>query len=66
MPKIGVAVHAFNQRDVAGIFAMIRTLGALVSAGDKADELARVLEESVGDRARAQRAVEIVDSPGFD
>ena len=26
----GVAVHAFNQRDVAGIFAMIRTLGALV------------------------------------
>src|SRR5438132_4719651 len=24
-----VAVHAFNQRDVAGIFAMIRTLGAL-------------------------------------
>ena len=27
-----VAVHAFNQRDVAGIFAMIRTLGALVGA----------------------------------
>jgi len=26
-----VAVHAFNQRDVAGIFAMIRTLGALVA-----------------------------------
>jgi iron complex transport system substrate-binding protein len=23
----GVAVHAFNQRDIAGIFAMIRTLG---------------------------------------
>ena len=28
----GVAVHAFNQRDIAGIFAMIRTLGALVGA----------------------------------
>ena len=28
----GVAVHAFNQRDVAGILAMIRTLGALVDA----------------------------------
>src|SRR5882672_6170866 len=28
----GVAVHAFNQRDVAGILAMIRTLGALVGA----------------------------------
>src|ERR1041385_8852208 len=26
----GVAVHAFNQRDLAGIFAMIRTLGALI------------------------------------
>src|SRR3954454_15491106 len=25
----GVAVHAFNQRDLTGIFAMIRTLGAL-------------------------------------
>src|SRR6476660_6063387 len=32
----GVAVHAFNQRDVAGILAMIRTLGALVGAIDKA------------------------------
>src|SRR5215813_7326703 len=31
-----VAVHAFNQRDVAGIFSMIRTLGALVGASDKA------------------------------
>src|SRR5512134_3793507 len=27
--RAGVAVHAFNQRDLAGIFAMIRTLGAL-------------------------------------
>ena len=30
-----VAVHAFNQRDVAGIFDMIRTLGALVGAARK-------------------------------
>src|SRR5215468_5825422 len=28
----GIAVHAFNQRDLAGIFDMIRTLGALGSA----------------------------------
>src|SRR6266852_6340764 len=28
----GVSVHAFNQRDLAGIFAMIRTLGALIGA----------------------------------
>jgi iron complex transport system substrate-binding protein len=35
----GVAVHAFNQRDVAGILAMIRTLGALVGASAGAEEL---------------------------
>jgi iron complex transport system substrate-binding protein len=40
----GVAVHAFNQRDLAGIFAMIRTLGALTGAGDKAGALAASLE----------------------
>lgn len=40
----GVAVHAFNQRDVAGIFAMVRTLGALVGAGNKAEELVRSLQ----------------------
>jgi iron complex transport system substrate-binding protein len=47
-----VAVHAFNQRDVAGILAMIRTLGALVGAQLKADALASSLEE----RLRAVRA----------
>ena len=52
----GVAVHAFNQREVAGIFAMIRTLGALVGAGEKADELARSLEQRlVQARQRAAR-----------
>jgi iron complex transport system substrate-binding protein len=40
----GIAVHAFNQRDLAGIFAMIRTLGALVGAAGKAEDLARSLE----------------------
>jgi iron complex transport system substrate-binding protein len=43
--RAGVAVHAFNQRDLAGIFAMIRTLGALVGVSEKADGLARWLEE---------------------
>ncbi len=42
--RAGVAVHAFNQRDVAGIIAMIRTVGALVGAGDKAEALARGYE----------------------
>src|SRR6267154_59026 len=41
----GVAVHAFNQRDIEGIFAMIRTLGALVGAGERTDELAHSLEQ---------------------
>jgi iron complex transport system substrate-binding protein len=40
-------VHAFNQRDVAGILAMIRTLGALVGAGEKADALAASLETRI-------------------
>src|SRR5690242_1025282 len=50
----GVAVHAFNQRDIAGIFAMIRTMGALVGASGKADALAASLERRLADvRARA-------------
>ena len=51
--RAGVAVHAFNQRDLAGIFAMIRTLGALVGATDSADALARSLEQRLAEtRAR--------------
>ena len=42
--RAGVAVYAFNQRDVTGILAMIRTLGALVGAADKAEALARDYE----------------------
>src|SRR4249919_3325753 len=42
--RAGVAVHAFNQRDIAGILDMIRTLGALVSAPDKANALAQSFE----------------------
>ncbi len=38
--RSGVAVHAFNQRDVAGILAMIRTVGALIGAPAPADQLA--------------------------
>ena len=37
----GVDVHAFNQRSVAEILDMIRTLGALVGAAARADQLAR-------------------------
>src|SRR5476651_2376546 len=38
--RSGVAIYVFNQRDIAGILAMIRTLGAMVDAAEKADQLA--------------------------
>src|SRR4249919_2093154 len=38
--RAGVAVHVFNQRDIKGILAMIRTLGALVGAAGRAELLA--------------------------
>ncbi|MCX7889571.1 MAG: cobalamin-binding protein [Rhodobacteraceae bacterium] len=37
--RAGVAVHAFNQRSVDGILAMIRTLGALTGCGQRAARL---------------------------
>ena len=52
----GVAVHAFNQRDVAGILAMIRTLGALVGASGQAEALAQALTGRLAETtARAAR-----------
>ena len=50
----GIAVHAFNQRTLAEIFAMIRTLGALVGAAERADALARSFEQRIA-AARASR-----------
>jgi hypothetical protein len=35
----GIEVHAFNQRTVAGILEMIRMLGAMVDASQRAEEL---------------------------
>jgi iron complex transport system substrate-binding protein len=40
----GLAVHAFNQRSVAGILDMIRTVGALVDANGQAQQLVSELE----------------------
>ena len=56
--RAGVAVHLFNQRDIAGILAMIRTLGALVGAGAPAEALADGLArrlEAVATEAPAER-----------
>ena len=53
--RANVAVHAFNQRDVAGILDMIRMLGALVGAAEKSEALAASLAARVnGVHARAK------------
>lgn len=54
--RAGVAVHVFNQRDVAGILAMIRTLGGLIGEAAKADALAAGFEKRLADVASATRS----------
>jgi iron complex transport system substrate-binding protein len=56
--RAGVDIHVFNQRDIAGILAMIRTLGALVGAADRADQLARIYEQRLAGIASAARPSE--------
>src|SRR3954463_13114561 len=53
--RAGVALHVFNQRDVAGILAMIRTLGALVDAAKRADQLASSYQRRLATIASAPR-----------
>lgn len=45
--KLGVEVYVFNQRSVAGILRMIRTVGRLVNAAEKADAMAYQFEEKI-------------------
>jgi len=56
-----VAVHAFNQRDLAGIYDMIRTLGALAGASAKAEALATSLAGRV--EAARQTSARLPDRP---
>lgn len=52
----GIAVHAFNQRTVAGVLDMIRLLAAMVGATAKGENLAAQLEarlEAVAQEAEA-------------
>jgi iron complex transport system substrate-binding protein len=53
--RSGIAIHVFNQRDVAGILAMIRMLGALVGAAARADQLANGYEKRLADIASVTR-----------
>ena len=54
--RAGLEVHAFNQRTVAGILAMIRCLGALTECAAQADDLA------AGYSARIE-ALRVVERP---
>lgn len=54
LARAGLAVHVFNQRTVAGIFAMIRLLGAMIDRLAPADELAQTLERRLEAVAGAQ------------
>jgi iron complex transport system substrate-binding protein len=45
----GVAVHAFNQRSIAGILDMIRMVGAMVDATECAGHLVATLEERLAE-----------------
>ncbi|MGE0022780.1 MAG: cobalamin-binding protein [Hyphomicrobium sp.] len=55
LARAGLSVHLFNQRDIAGILAMIRTLGALIGCAEKADALAAKLDARIADMARETR-----------
>ncbi|MCQ0971936.1 cobalamin-binding protein [Paracoccus sp. TK19116] len=49
--RAGVTVTAYNQRDIAGILAMIRHLGATVGAADRAEALADSYVRRLADMA---------------
>jgi iron complex transport system substrate-binding protein len=52
----GIEVHAFNQRTVTGILDMIRMLGAMVGASERAEELVETLETRLAEaRKRCRR-----------
>ena len=57
----GITVMVFNHRTVQEILSMIRTLGAMVGAGQRADELVGVYENKI---ARSlTRAADLVRRP---
>ena len=57
----GVNVHAFNQRTLVEIFDMIRMLGAMIGAADRADRLANELADGITDARR--RAMQLPQQP---
>jgi iron complex transport system substrate-binding protein len=52
----GLDIHAFNQRSIAGILEMIRMVGAIIDASERARQLVGVLETRLAEaRSRAER-----------
>ena len=51
----GLDVHAFNQRSVAGILDMIRTLGAMLDVSEQARQLVGTLEICLAEPEAARR-----------
>jgi len=49
--QAGIEVHVFNQRDIAGILQMVRTLGGMVNASEAAERLIERLTDNI-DRVR--------------
>ncbi|KQO64000.1 cobalamin-binding protein [Methylobacterium sp. Leaf88] len=58
LARAGIAVHLFNQRDLAGCLAMIRTVGALTGVSAEAETLATRLADRI-----AAAAAESVGRP---
>ena len=56
--KNSVTVMTYNQRDVAGILAMIRHLGATVGASSKAEALALRYKKRLRDPRMAKKPVD--------
>jgi iron complex transport system substrate-binding protein len=56
LARAGLHVYLFNQRDLAGIFVMIRTLGALIGEPAKAETLAASLEARLAEVREASAA----------
>ena len=57
LARRGIAVHLFNQRDIAGILDMVRLLGAMAGAGERAERLAASLADRVAEARRQSAAL---------
>ncbi len=55
LARHGLNIHLFNQRDIAGILAMIRLLGAITGVPERGEVLAREMMAGLAPVQSAQR-----------